>query len=160
MYVRNNFYLCDAGQPADIDQNHIKPFIMKKTVLLLFVVFIATINVCAQIQTNEEVLSVKSDSTFVYQLFPTKNMWTFLKLNTRTGQIWQVQYSTEGESYRFEIYLNLLTLVYKDEEVNGRFNLYPTQNTYNFILLDQIDGRVWQVQWSQKAENRGIWPID
>ena len=33
-----------------------------------------------------------------FQLFKTQNMWTFLKLNTRTGQIWQVQWSTEPEN--------------------------------------------------------------
>lgn len=39
----------------------------------------------------------------------------------------------------------------------GRFTLYPTQNVFTFILLDQIDGRMWQVQWSTKAENmKGI----
>ncbi len=27
---------------------------------------------------------------------------------------------------------------------------------FNFILLDQIDGRVWQVQWNIKEENRGV----
>jgi hypothetical protein len=133
---------------------------MKKTMILLIVVLMTAITVCAQTQTNEEDSSVKSDNTFVYQLFPTKNMWTFLKLNTRTGQIWQVQYSVEGDNYRFETYLSLSSLVYEDEEVNGRFILYPTPNTYNFILLDQIDGRVWQVQWSQEAESRGIWPIN
>lgn len=26
--------------------------------------------------------------------------------------------------------------------------LHATTNYYNFVLLDQIDGRTWQVQWS------------
>ncbi len=39
---------------------------------------------------------------------------------------------------------------------NGRFFLYPTTNIYNFILVDQIDGRTCQVQWNSKAELRGI----
>ena len=30
---------------------------------------------------------------------------------------------------------------------NGRFKLYPTGNMYNFIMVDVIDGRTWQVQW-------------
>ncbi len=30
----------------------------------------------------------------------------------------------------------------------------------NVVLLDQIDGRVWQVQWSQEAANRAIIPIE
>ena len=39
-----------------------------------------------------------------YKLYETSNMWTFLKLDTRTGRIWQVQYSTEGWKYRFHQY--------------------------------------------------------
>jgi len=31
---------------------------------------------------------------------------------------------------------------------NGRFKLYPTENMYNFIMVDVIDGRTWQVQWN------------
>ena len=37
--------------------------------------------------------------------------------------------------------------------------LYPTQNMWTFILLDQTDGRTWQVQWSTDYESRGILPI-
>jgi hypothetical protein len=33
----------------------------------------------------------------IYQLFPTQNMWTFIKLNTRNGQMWQVQWSIDAE---------------------------------------------------------------
>lgn len=94
----------------------------------------------------------------IYKLFPTNNIWTFIKLNTRNGKMWQVQFDI-GEN-RFETILHYENLVSKDEERNGRFTLYPTTNTYNFILLDQIDGRTWQVQWSQKRENRGIFPIN
>ena len=73
--------------------------------------------------------------------------------------MWIVQYSTEDSS-RFEVYLNLLPLIEKDKEVNGRFILHPTQNMWNFILLDQVDGKMWQVQWSGERENIGIWPIE
>lgn len=93
-----------------------------------------------------------------YQLFPTENMWTFLKLNTVTGQIWQVQYSINGPEYRFETALDIIPRIseYFDEPICGRFTLYPTKNTYNFILLDQIDGRCWQVQWNTEPSNRGV----
>jgi hypothetical protein len=96
--------------------------------------------------------------TKVYKLFPTTNIWTFIKLNTRTGQLWQVQFHTEDEK-RFETTLNLTTRVTPENEINDRFTLYPTQNTYNFILLDQIDGRMWQVQWSIDYDKRLVLPI-
>ena len=79
--------------------------------------------------------------------------------NTSNGKIWQVQYDIEGDN-RFETYINLAPLVVGKEKINGRFILYPTQNIFNFILLDKINGNMWQVQWSMKAENRGIIPIN
>ena len=36
----------------------------------------------------------------------------------------------------------------------GRFKLYPTNNMFNFIMLDVINGKTWQVQWSTEPENR------
>ena len=96
-----------------------------------------------------------------YRLFPTQNMWTFLKLDTMTGKIWQVQYSVEGAKYRFETVLNSVDLArrLKQERVVGRFMLYATQNTYNFVLLDQRDGYTYQVQWSGDADQRFVIPI-
>jgi hypothetical protein len=102
--------------------------------------------------------NIATDSSLVYRLFPTPNIYTFIKLNTRTGQMWQVQWGTESK-YQYETTLSEIARVNKDEEKNGRFFLYPTTNTYNFILLDQIDGRVWQVQWSTKANERMVIPI-
>ena len=37
---------------------------------------------------------------------------------------------------------------------NGRFKLYPTGNNYNFIMVDVIDGRTWQVQWNIDENKR------
>lgn len=107
-----------------------------------------------------------------YKLYPTENMWTFLKLDTSIGGITVVQYSVEGEEYRFEspiLESTLLTYVENDSTFyysligergqlkSGRFELYPTQNMYNFILLDQELGKLWQVQW--ESENRFVLPI-
>ena len=91
-----------------------------------------------------------------YKLYPTKNMWTFIKLDTVTGQLWQVHYSVD-DSPRQELVLDKSEKIYYllDEVICGRFTLYETQNMYNFILLDTIDGRCWQVQWSFKEANRG-----
>ena len=94
----------------------------------------------------------------VYELFPTQNIWTFLKLNTRDGRITQVQYDVSKDN-RMETDLNTTALVGEDNAQNGRFTLYPTNNIYNFILLDQIDGRVWQVQWSIEKDKRLVFPI-
>lgn len=94
-----------------------------------------------------------------YKLYPTQNMWTFVKLDTRTGKMWLVQYSVKGDDERFEYVLNPDKLVTSEQKVNGRFELYETKNMYNFILLDRLDGDTWQVQWSFEKENRFVVPI-
>lgn len=102
---------------------------------------------------------VVQDTVHVYKLYPTKNIWTFIKLNTSNGQMWQVHFGVNDEGKRSEDILSLSRLATGNEAVNGRFELYPTENMYNFILLDQYDGRSWQVQWSFDYMNRGVLPI-
>ena len=50
-------------------------------------------------------------------------------------------------------------LKFKQLQQNGRFELYPTKNMYNFIMIDVIDGRSWQVQWSNEPESRLVFPF-
>ena len=68
----------------------------------------------------------------------------------------QIQYDIEGDD-RFETLLNSSPLV--ETEMDNRFTLCPTQNVRIFILLDQIDGKSWQVQWSQDKYEHRIWRI-
>ena len=126
-----------------------------KLVTLIFLLF-ATISF-AQSTSEAPIQNISTDSTVVYRLFSTRNIYTFIKLNTRNGQMWQVQWGTESK-YRNVNTLSDISLVNKEEEKNGRFFLYPTTNIYNFILLDQIDGRAWQVQWGKETE-RAVIPI-
>jgi hypothetical protein len=109
----------------------------------------------AQSASEAPIQNISTDSTVVYRLFSTRNMYTFIKLNTRNGQMWQVQWGTESK-FQYETTLSDISRVTKEDEKNGRFFLYPTKNIYNFILLDQIDGRVWQVQWSLEAKERMV----
>ena len=93
-----------------------------------------------------------------FKLFPTTNMWIFLKLDTSKGKVWMVQYSME-EKNRLEAPISVIPLVNSSDPAPGRFTLYPTENMWTFILLDQIDGRTWQVQWSLDGKE-GIVPIN
>lgn len=133
---------------------------MKPITITLLVISIFLCS-CEKKQENNEPTkitgAVVTKSIETYKLYKTQNMWTFLKLDTSTGQIWQVQYSTEGDDYRFETPLNTTKL--NKGGVNGRYELYPTDNMYNFIMLDVIDGNTYQVQWSGESENRFVIPI-
>jgi len=132
---------------------------MKYLFLYTFLV-LSILNVNSQSDINP---SEKNDNQITnsaqYRLFPTQNIWNFIKLDTRSGLMWLVQFSLNNEG-RLVSSLNQLPLVLKDQEVNDRFTLYPTQNMYNFILLDQINGKTWQVQWSTTSENRMVVPIE
>ena len=129
-----------------------------KTFLFTLAIVLFTSVSFGQTQTNptNTVQQKKVSGNSIYQLFPTKNYWTFIKLDTRNGKMWQVHFSIEDVKNTGELILNSLSLVDKEEEMNGRFTLYPTENMYNFLLLDQISGIVVQVQWSLDAKKRGI----
>lgn len=131
---------------------------MKKIFFLMSVILCVSVVSCSQSQADKSVttdLSTEESENLVYELYPTQNMWNFIKLNTCTGQLWLVQFDVQGDN-RIEDSLSLISQVPKNEEVNGRFMLYSTQNIWTFIMLDRIDGRTWQVQWSLDPENRAI----
>jgi hypothetical protein len=128
-----------------------------RKLFFLTIITLTTISSYAQSTSDTPSQNISTDSNVEYRLFGTKNMYTFIKLNTKNGQMWQAQWSTKGNE--FETPLSLITRVTKEDEKNGRFFLYPTTNIYNFILLDQIDGRVWQVQWSAEPNDRIVLPI-
>lgn len=82
-----------------------------------------------------------------YRLYKTKNTYNFIKLDTRTGQMEMVQWTTSGYPGTYTL-SDIKRVDNLEDEIPGRFTLYATTNFYNFVLLDQIDGRTWQVQWS------------
>lgn len=85
-------------------------------------------------------------------------MWIFIKLDTGNGRTWLVQYST-SEDNRLETSLCDKPLVLDPVSPAGRFELYPTENTYNFILLDKDFGTTYQVQWGVESKDRLRVPI-
>ena len=118
---------------------------MKKIFLLLVVLF------GTQLFAQETTVSR-------FKLIPTKNMWIFIKLDTGNGRTWLVQYST-SEDNRLETSLCDKPLVLYPVPTAGRFELYPTENTYNFILLDKDFGTTYQVQWGVESKDRLRIPI-
>ena len=87
-----------------------------------------------------------------YKLYPTENIYTLLELDTQTGKIKQVQWSLDSE--------NEGTMIINAEDLSfglydpGAFELYPTKNMYQFILIDTILGRKWHVQWGDSDNKR------
>lgn len=118
------------------------------------------------VQQEEEATPIADEPTQesitipTFKLYPTSNRWNFLKLNTTTGVITIVQYSIDEPDKTFEYSLNNTPLIPSgDAPTPGRFELTPTQNIWNFILLDQVSGATYQVQWSFEEKNRFVIPI-
>ncbi len=90
-----------------------------------------------------------------YKLYPTENIYNFLKLDTQTGRIDQIQWSLDSKK-EFSSSLNREDLSTSWSETANSFELYPTQNMYQFILLDKATGRAWHVQWGLSDNKRWI----
>jgi hypothetical protein len=93
-----------------------------------------------------------------FRLFPTVNVWNFIELDTATGRLWLVQYSTDNNAMKTAI--NDAPLA--PGAVAGRFTLYQTRNVWNFLLLDQADGRTWQAQFAVGEDDgvNALFPIE
>ncbi len=140
---------------------------MKTTkIVVVLLIALATFNCKAQNQSQDgKQTQAQSDAADRYKLYPTQNMWTFLKLDTQDGRIWQIQWTlddiSKARAYNALTPINITPLIDENEKRdNGRFELYPTTNLYNFILMDQIEGRIWQVQWSHDIAQRAIISLD
>lgn len=81
-----------------------------------------------------------------FKMYQTENIYNLLKLDTKTGRVWQVQYRMKNTESKV-ISINW-GVILESEGWNGRFELYPTQNMHTFIMIDTGTGDTYQVQWS------------
>lgn len=152
---------------------------MKRIILVTLCLFIGFISAKSQVKDStavsasiEQVLTAK-DSTYLqlmkyiadqlhprFKMYMTENIYNLIKLDTATGALWQVQYGMNKSSKKMEVVLDETSLLhYWEEAIPGRFELYPTQNMYTFILLDTKSGFTYQVQWSTNPDQRFRSPI-
>ena len=119
--------------------------VMKKFLILIVASVLLMCTECCQASAN---------SPERYKLYPTENIGIFLKLDSATGKIWIVQYGV-GDRQRLVVPLDDTSLLAPGvNEVPGRYELYPTKNMFNFILLDTRNGNTYQVQWSTEPDER------
>ena len=91
-----------------------------------------------------------------YKIYQTENIYNLIKLDTKTGQIYQLQWSLDSKNAEGTWIINSEDLTYGNGYGSGSFELYPTKNMYQFILLDKTTGRTWHVQWGIRNNNRWI----
>ena len=102
-----------------------------------------------------EHLEINSSLKGRYKLYQTDNIYTLLQLDTKTGMIEQVQWSLDSDN-EGSVTINSDDLTYGYGYGSGSFELYPTKNMYQFILIDKTSGKKWHVQWGMKSSERWI----
>lgn len=102
------------------------------------------------LENIEADLSIKNR----YRLYKTENIYTFLELDSKTGRVNQVQWSLDSEKELSVPIINVDLNFLSEGYGSNSFELYPTQNMYQFILLDKTNGRKWHVQWGMEESKR------
>mgnify|MGYP003609030149 CR=1 FL=1 len=75
-----------------------------------------------------------------YKMYQTQNIHNQLKLNTKTGEVYQIQ--DDGQKFLVN------KPITPSNEKQDRYILFETKNLWTFILLDQFTGKLWQCQYS------------
>ena len=128
-----------------------------KRLATILVLFLLGISAAA---SDDQLPEPSQNPEAAYRIFRTQNIFTLLRLDTRTGQVWQVQWG--DEDHRFTAPISRTVLLHPGNAAHptvvkpGRFTLSPTSNIYTFVLLDQEDGRTWQVQWGPDPSKRFV----
>lgn len=132
---------------------------MKKAFLSFSLLFVIALTNYAQADIRPSTFQLgQNQKTVPYRIFQTQSAKVCIKLDTRTGQMWQIHFGQDN-SQRFINNLNEQPLVKNTLDGNDRFTLIPTQLFFTFILLDHITGKTWQVDWSDDPQRRNVNPI-
>lgn len=115
--------------------------LMKKRILISIVLSIITFRLWAE--DISVVIPTTKDTNYV--LYPVST-GVFLRLDTRDGTIIGIA-PTKPEKSRI---LNSNPLA--SDNKTGRFQLYPTENSWEWILFDTTTGEVWLLRWSAKKD--------
>lgn len=95
--------------------------------------------------------TTESKWTNRFQLFATKNMWTFILLDSYQGRLWQVQYSSSDFDNLLCIPINETALVSNVKK--SIFTIQPLISMYQFYLVNESNGEVWKFQWSTQGDD-------
>lgn len=109
-------------------------------------------------QSPEQAIQKATTDIPRFKMIETDNIHILLKWDTRTGKTWIVQYGL-SDTPALENLINRSHIITEEESWNGRFELYPTKNMFNFIMIDTYKGNTYQVQWSTNEEYCFTTPI-
>ncbi len=95
-----------------------------------------------------------------FKLYPTENIYTFLELDTKTGRVWQLQWAMESDNEGGLPIIDFDLVSEDDSYGSNVFELYPTKNMYQFILVNKVNGQTWHLQWGMENSKRWVKKID
>ena len=133
-----------------------------RNILLILCLFLSFTTKAQDLESNDlrRFGNYQSPTPAKFRLYPTSNRFTYLRLNTTNGFIDIVQYSTADDNrmiYPLSVYPVVMDFFNLGlANTLDRFTIYPTQNVWTFLLLDQVEGNTYQVQWSQDSTMRGV----
>lgn len=111
---------------------------MRRAIVL---VVLSIVTFCLWADDVRVVIPTPKDTN--YALYPVST-GVFLRLDTRDGTIIGIA-PTNPERSRS---INSTPLA--SDNKTGRFELYPTENSWEWILFDSTMGEVWLLRWSAK----------
>ena len=115
-------------------------FIMKRITISIL---LSVITFCLWAENVRVVISTPKDTNYV--LYPAST-GVFLRLDTRDGTITGIV-PTNPEKTRI---LNKDPLA--SDNKSGRFELYPTDNSWEWLLFDKFTGDIRLLRWSSKND--------
>ena len=115
-------------------------FIMKRITISIL---LSVITFCLWAENVRVVISTPKDTNYV--LYPAST-GVFLRIDTRDGTITGIV-PTNPEKTRI---LNKDPLA--SDNKSGRFELYPTDNSWEWLLFDKFTGDIRLLRWSSKND--------
>ncbi len=122
---------------------------MKKLIILLTMCCLSYAAIYAEDDVKVVIPTNKSTN---YALYPAIT-GVFLRLDTRDGTILAVLPSNPQKNR----VLNAEPLVL--DKIPGRFELYPTDSSWVWLLFDTDTGDMWQLRWSEKKNTLSKIPV-
>ena len=123
---------------------------MKKLIILLTMCCLSYAAIYAEDDVKVVIPTSKSAN---YALYPAIT-GVFLRLDTRDGTILAVVPSNAKKNR----VLNSQPLATNNKP--GRFELYPTDSSWIWILFDSETGEMWNLKWSDKSNQLSKIPIN
>ena len=123
---------------------------MKKLIILLTMCCLSYAAIYAEDDVKVVIPTNKSAN---YALYPAIT-GVFLRLDTRDGTILAVVPSNAKKNR----VLNAESLVL--DKIPGRFELYPTDSSWVWLLFDTETGEMWNLKWSDKSNQLSKIPIN